>query len=85
MGQIGREQNLLAFSHNLLSLTIMEHRRRKPANTTMVMVVVVPIEKGTAESPRILKGAESLGKLRLVFKGFELGFGKGIVIRDMRP
>ena len=47
------------------------------------MVVVIPIEKSTAESSAMLYGAESFRKLGAVFQGLELCFGVRIIVGDV--
>jgi len=58
---------------------------RHQADAGMVMSAVVPIEEIAAERLGILDAAEALGKLRLVFHGFEVAFRERIIVRGMRP
>jgi hypothetical protein len=51
----------------------------------MVVILIVPIEKPAAEVLRDLDAPEPLRKSRLVFQGFEVAFGKRVVIGRVRP
>ena len=51
----------------------------------MMMLCVVPIKEGAAESSGVLDRAEPSGKLWSVLKRFELGLGKSIVIGYVWP
>ena len=62
----------------------MDHLGAHQSNGRVAMFGVIPGEKLPAESPGILYTAESLRKLWPISKGLELGFQKGVVVRDMR-
>src|SRR3954447_4450411 len=51
----------------------------------MMMLVVVPGEELLAETARILNRAEAVRVFGSVFHGFEVRFGKGVVVGDVRP
>src|ERR1035441_2916569 len=50
-----------------------------------MVLAVIPAKKVLTEDAGVLDRAETIGKLRSVLESFELTFGVGIVIRDMRP
>ena len=45
--------------------------------------VVVPMEESLAVGAGVFDGAESLGEVRAVFQGLELGLREGIVVGDV--
>ena len=65
---------------HLLCLPVMEHLRGEQADPRVPMFLVIPSEKGLAESPGILDAAETFRKIRSILKGFELRLRKGVVI-----
>jgi hypothetical protein len=59
---------------------------RHEANTSVVMVFVVPGEEASAEGASLMDGFKVLGKFRLIFQGLEMGFRERIIVRGMnRP
>ena len=79
--------NLVSCAHDampgpehLLCLPVMEHLRGEQADPRVSMFLVIPLEKGLAESPGILDAAETFRKIRSILKGFELRLRKGVVI-----
>lgn len=50
----------------------------------MMMLTVVPIEKGAAKLVSILKTAESFWELRPILQGLKLRFRERVVIGDVR-
>ena len=78
-------QSLLTSLENRAGLTVMDHRRREPAQARMVVEVVVPIEKVPAEGLGVLDGTESFGEVGAVLQGFELGFRERVVVGHLRP
>ena len=63
--------------------SVMDIIRGHKGNAGMAMHDVVPVEEPPAESPGVLQGTETLGKLRTVFKRLELRFRIRIVIAYM--
>src|SRR3954451_7145627 len=51
----------------------------------MMVLVVVPGEELLAETARILNRAETVRVLRPILHGFEVRFGEGVVVGDVRP
>jgi len=51
----------------------------------MVMFVVVPAEEFLAKGVRIFLVTESNRKVRSIFQGLKLAFGKWMIIRDVWP
>ena len=56
------------------SLAVMDHGRRHQAESGMMVLVVVPLKEGLAETAGILDGAEAIRETRPVFQGTELTF-----------
>ncbi len=54
MDRMGHEQCLLACQLDGLGQAVMNAVRRVQADSRMMMVVVVPIEEGAAETARVL-------------------------------
>jgi hypothetical protein len=85
MGLKSGGQDLLALLGDDLGLARVHHGGGQEANAAMMMFLVVPGKKLLAKGSGILKAAKLLGKGRLIFEGFELSLGAGIVIGDMGP
>ena len=64
---------------------VMHGGRCEIAQAAVMVGVVVPREQVVRDGARVFEGAEACGKLRSVFEGAELGFGKRIVIAHARP
>ena len=78
-------QSLLTSLENRAGLTVMDHRRREPAQARMVVDMVVPVEKAPTEGLGVLDGTESFGEVGAVLQGFELGFRERVVVGHLRP
>ena len=65
------------------SLAVVDHGRRHQAKTRVVVLVVVPLEEGLAETASVFDGAEAVRETRAVFEGAELAFRIRIVIGDV--
>ena len=65
---------------HLLCLPVMEHLRGEQADARVPVFLVVPSEKGLAESPGILNAAETFREIRPILEGLELRFRKGVVV-----
>ena len=50
------------------------------AETGVMMIAIIPVEKMPAECLGILDAAEAFGKLRLIFQGFAAALRERIVI-----
>jgi hypothetical protein len=48
-----------------------------------MVLVVVPGEKVLTETARILNGAETIRVIRPVLHGFDVGFGKRVVVGNV--
>ena len=84
VGVVGSIEGFLALGVDLVGLSVVDLVRRHQADAVMVVIAIVPIEEGAAESLGVLDGAEAPGKLRLVFAGLEEALGEGIVVGGMR-
>ena len=82
---VGRFQNLLAGFNHPRRLSVVQHRRRQKADAGVVMFVVVPLEKRTAETDSIFVAAKTVGEFGAIFHRLELAFGERIVVRYVRP
>ena len=51
----------------------------------MVVIAIVPVEKGTVKNLGILDTTEPLGELQLIFHGLEVVLGKRIVVGGVGP
>ena len=54
------------------------------ADPDMMVVLIVPAEEIPTERPGVPDAAKVLGKLRLVFQGFEVAFRERVVVGGMR-
>jgi len=63
----------------------MNHGRGQHSNPRMVVLVVVPVEEFLAKGARVFLATKSLWKIRSIFEGLKLAFGKGIIVRDVWP
>ena len=66
-----------------IGLSIVDHGRGQQRQPGVIVLLVVPGEKGPGPGSGIGQGAESLGGIGLILHGLELGLGKGVIIRDM--
>ena len=64
---------------------MMNSFRSKKVDAGMPMLVVVPTKEALAKSSCIFNTTKTLRKIRPVFKGLELRFGKRIIITCVRP
>jgi hypothetical protein len=85
VGAEGVIEGLLARGMDLVGLAIMDLIGGHQADTQMMVVLVVPVEEGSAEGLGVLDGAEPLGELGLVFQGLEAAFGEGVVVGVIGP
>jgi len=60
-----------------VDLAVMHLVRRHQADPAMVVVLVVPVEEGTAEGSGVLDTAEAFGKARLILQRLEVFRRKG--------
>ncbi len=77
-------QRLFSSVDNLGGQAVVQRTGRQQANPAMVVLVVVPLEKSSAERVGVLIASETLGKVRTVFHRFVLALGKWIVIGNVR-
>jgi len=80
----GDVKNCLTCGVDGIGLAVMHLVRCHQADACVVMVLVVPVEEAAAEAPGVLDAAEALGKVRLIFEGFEVAFGEGVVVGGVR-
>ena len=59
-------------------------RGRHEPNATVMVLIVVPAEEGLRPGARLEQAAKALRIIRLILQGFELRFGKWIVVGDVR-
>ena len=76
-------EDVLPGGVNSVGLAVVNLIWSHEADTGVVMFLVVPGKEVSAKCLGIFDGAEPLGKLRLVLQGFEVAFGKWIVVRDV--
>ena len=67
-------QDDLTMRQNVSGLTVVDHGRRHEAKARVVVLMVVPLKEGLAETAGILDGAEAIRETRPVFQGTELTF-----------
>ena len=60
-------EGFLAGCVDLVGLTVVDLVRRHQADASMVMILIIPIEKAAAERLCVLDAAEPLRKLGLIF------------------
>ncbi len=70
----------LSGSIDRFGLSVVDLVRRHQTDTGVMMVLVVPCEEPAAERARLLYGCEVLGKLGLIFQGFEMGFRERVIV-----
>ena len=63
----------MACGVNGVDLAVMHLVRGHQADARMMMILVVPVEEGTAEASGVLDAAEAFRETRLIFQGFEDG------------
>jgi len=74
----------LARGVDLIGLAVMDLVWRHQPDAGMMMILIVPIKKTAAERVCVFDASEAFGKLRLIFQGFEMGFGERVVVGGMR-
>ena len=84
-GAEGQIEGVLARRVDRVGLAVMDLIGSQKAETGMMMVVIVPLEKAPAECLCVLDAAEALGKLRLVFQCLKVAFGKWVVVGGVGP
>src|SRR5690606_9920307 len=77
-------QHFVALVDHLLRLSVMHLMWRKQAKAGMVMLVVVPVEKGATKGLSVLQATETVRKFRPVLERLELRFRVRIVIARPR-
>ena len=70
----------LARGVNGVDLAVMHLVRGHQTDPAMVMLLVVPVEEGSAEASGVLDTAEAFGKARLILQRLEVAFGEGVVV-----
>jgi len=65
-------------------LAMMDHSWCHQTQTRVVMLVLVPLKEGLAETTGVLDGAEAIRETGTVFQSSELAFRVRIVIGDVR-
>ena len=63
-----------------IRLARMNHCGGEHHQPFVVMVLIVPLEECPQELPSLLETGKSVRKGRMVFQGFELTFGIGVII-----
>ena len=84
MSRVGGVQRHLTMSQDLSRVAVVDHGRRHQAKTRVMMLVVVPLEKGLAKPARVFDRTETIRETRPVFQGAELAFRVRIVVGDVR-
>jgi hypothetical protein len=74
MSAEGSIQHDLTMGQDVRSLAVVDHGGRHQAQPGVVMLVVVPLKEGLAETARVFDGAKAVWKTRPVFQGAELTF-----------
>ena len=74
----------LAVLPELGGLSVVHGSGCHPANPGMTMLEVVPGKEALGPGASIGLAAKALGIIGLILQGFELRFGEGIVVRDVR-
>jgi hypothetical protein len=75
---------LLALLEDRLGPAIMYIGWRQPAQSAVMMLVVVLEKEDPGPVPSILLASEAIRVIRQVLQGLELGFGVGIIIGNVR-
>ena len=73
MSLVSRRHDGMSGHEHLLCLPVMEHLRGEQADARVPVFLVVPSEKGLAETPGILDATETFREIRSILKCFELG------------
>ena len=71
---------LISLSDDLVGVSVVDGDGREHIEPRMIVLVVVPGKEFGAVGQGLLVGCESVRKIGLIFEGFELAFGKGIVV-----
>ena len=66
-------------------LPIVNRRWRQQTYAGVTVLLVIPLKKTLTESTTVLDTPKAVRELRSIFQGSELAFGKGIVVRHVRP
>ena len=69
IGLEGAVEGFLAGCVDLVGLTVVDLVRRHQADTSMVMILIIPIKEAAAERLCVLDAAEPLRKLGLASRG----------------
>ena len=85
MAVSGLVEHALARRVDLWRLPSVHRRRGHVTNPGMVMLRVVPAEKGLGEIVPVLDRLETVGEVRLVLQPAKLHLGERIVVADTRP
>jgi hypothetical protein len=81
----GAVEGLLASGMDGVGVAVMDLIGGHQADPGMVMILIVPSEEAAAEVLGILDAAEAFWEFRLIFQGFEVSFGKRVVVGGMGP
>lgn len=84
MGGIGCLQDLLALLRELLLQTPVYSRWRHQTQTTMTMLVVVPVEEARRPAACLFQTCEAAGIVWPILQGLELRLLERVVIRGVR-
>jgi hypothetical protein len=74
MSRVSGVQDHLTMSQDVRSLAVVDHGWGHQTESRMMMLVVVPLKEGLAETASIFDGAEAIRESRTVFQGAELTF-----------
>ena len=77
-------QNRLPLRQSAISVTMMDVSRRQERERTVSMLIIIPLEKGAAEDPRLGKIGKRCWKLRLILGRFEKRFDVRVIVGDVR-
>jgi len=84
MRAVSGKQSVPAGIVESLGQAVVNRVRRVQGDAGMVMLSVVPVEKGPAENAGILNRAESVREIGPVLHRSELGLREWIVVGDVR-
>ena|GEM_PF-2614728 len=85
VGAEGVIEGFLAGGVDLVGLAVVDLVGRHQADAQVMMVLVVPVEEGSAKGLGVLDRAEALGYLWLIFEGLEAAFREGVIVGGVGP
>ncbi len=84
MSRVGGVEHNLPMGQDVGGVAVVDHGGGHQAEPGMMMLVVVPLKKGLAETASVFDRTKTFREARPIFQGAELTFRIGIVIGNVR-